>query len=303
MKTPRVIISIPTYNQELNIKQAIDSALMQTYPNIQINVCDDCSKDSTWEICQKYKNNAKVFLYRNETNIGRVKTYQRLFYELGKNAEWIINLDGDDFFIDNDFIRKAMHLILDHPLSNDIVLYHYQYDVFPFRKKTALGKNVFLIDGADYVIRRPLVKSFFHLGAIVRRDMALKTNFYRYQSLNTDALSIQELALKGKVIIDLKEVGHWSLNENSETRKAVSPDELELYKIANQQFLVMLGKNLANNQLDEYHKNLNIINTKEEVISIFKKRQFIKAIKGLIGCPAVLLYFYKEIIKSILNIE
>jgi len=52
---PKVTIMIATYNQERFIGEAIESAMAQDYPNLEIVVCDDCSTDRTYEIAKQDK--------------------------------------------------------------------------------------------------------------------------------------------------------------------------------------------------------------------------------------------------------
>jgi glycosyltransferase involved in cell wall biosynthesis len=47
MAPPRVSIIIPTYNQSKYIVRAIESALSQDYPNLEIIISDDNSPDET----------------------------------------------------------------------------------------------------------------------------------------------------------------------------------------------------------------------------------------------------------------
>lgn len=49
----KVSIIIPVYNGENYIRESINSALNQTYKNIEIVVVNDGSKDNTDEICKK----------------------------------------------------------------------------------------------------------------------------------------------------------------------------------------------------------------------------------------------------------
>ena len=54
-KLPLVSICIPTYNGESYLNQAIESAIQQSYKNIEIIISDDDSKDNTLEIANKYR--------------------------------------------------------------------------------------------------------------------------------------------------------------------------------------------------------------------------------------------------------
>lgn len=54
MYKPRISVVIPVYNGENYLKEAIDSALNQTYENVEVLVVDDGSVDGTREIMNAY---------------------------------------------------------------------------------------------------------------------------------------------------------------------------------------------------------------------------------------------------------
>ena len=54
MYKPRISVVIPVYNGENYLKEAIDSALNQTYENVEVLVVDDGSVDGTREIMDAY---------------------------------------------------------------------------------------------------------------------------------------------------------------------------------------------------------------------------------------------------------
>ncbi|WP_343798869.1 glycosyltransferase family 2 protein [Gaetbulibacter jejuensis] len=60
---PLVSICIPTYNGADYIVQAMDSALAQTYPNLEIVVSDDASIDATLELIASYKTKTSIPIY------------------------------------------------------------------------------------------------------------------------------------------------------------------------------------------------------------------------------------------------
>lgn len=53
MYKPRISVVIPVYNGENYLKEAIDSALNQTYENVEVLVVDDGSVDGTREIYER----------------------------------------------------------------------------------------------------------------------------------------------------------------------------------------------------------------------------------------------------------
>ncbi|MDI6720940.1 MAG: glycosyltransferase family A protein, partial [Candidatus Aenigmarchaeota archaeon] len=66
---PLVSICIPNYNSERFIKQTIKSALSQSYPNIEVIVCDNASTDNSCNIIKSF--GKKIRRYRNKINIGQ----------------------------------------------------------------------------------------------------------------------------------------------------------------------------------------------------------------------------------------
>ena len=52
----KCFIQMRAYNDEKTIKRAIDSVLMQDYPNVELIVLDDGSTDHTGDIVKGYDN-------------------------------------------------------------------------------------------------------------------------------------------------------------------------------------------------------------------------------------------------------
>lgn len=76
--SPKVSILIPVYNRENFIAECIQSALDQTYTDFEVVVVDNASDDGTWEICQQFAaRDPRVRVFRNDTNIGPVRNWQR----------------------------------------------------------------------------------------------------------------------------------------------------------------------------------------------------------------------------------
>ncbi len=102
-KKPLVSFSIPTYNQEKYVEEAIKSAFAQTYQPLEINISDDCSKDGTWDIIRKlvaeYKGPHTVHINRNEVNLGVTANIVKL--SAMSNGDFRTGCAGDDIAFPN----------------------------------------------------------------------------------------------------------------------------------------------------------------------------------------------------------
>jgi len=71
---PPVTLLLVSYNQEDYIDEAIAGAVAQDYPNLEIVISDDASKDATWARINAYLGNYagphRVKLLRNPENLG-----------------------------------------------------------------------------------------------------------------------------------------------------------------------------------------------------------------------------------------
>jgi len=68
---PLVSIGLPTYNGLATIERALQSLTNQTYPAIEIIVCDDASDDSTPNVCREFaKSHPFIRFEENLTNLG-----------------------------------------------------------------------------------------------------------------------------------------------------------------------------------------------------------------------------------------
>lgn len=107
-KTPLVSIVIPVYNGANYIQEAIDSALNQTYKNIEVLVVNDGSKDNTEELIKTYKDKVK-YIYKEN---GGVASALNVAIDNMK-GEYFSWLSHDDLYCP-DKIEKQVNAI-DNP--------------------------------------------------------------------------------------------------------------------------------------------------------------------------------------------
>ena len=90
-----ISIIMAAYNAEKTIEKAINSVLNQTYPNFELLVVNDCSKDRTVELVKSIAaTDGRVRLISNVKNSGVSHTRMHGLEEA--KGSWIAILDSDD---------------------------------------------------------------------------------------------------------------------------------------------------------------------------------------------------------------
>ena len=71
MFTPVISISMPAYNVEKYIGEAIESILAQTFTDWELIIVDDCSKDKTLAIASEYAaKDSRIRIIKRKENSG-----------------------------------------------------------------------------------------------------------------------------------------------------------------------------------------------------------------------------------------
>ncbi len=108
---PLVSVIMPVYNTEKYVAEAIESILNQTYLNVELLICDDGSKDKSYEICANYCDK-RIRVWRNDKNLGNQFTCNFLFEQA--SGEFITIQDSDDFS-DPHRIEKQVNFLISNP--------------------------------------------------------------------------------------------------------------------------------------------------------------------------------------------
>lgn len=121
MTTPLVSILIISYNQENYIEEAILSAVMQNYRNIEIVVSDDASQDNTASIILNYEKKypGKIVPVLNEKNGGITKNSNRGLKVC--RGEFVALMGGDDIFLQDKITKQVQWFLED---SNRVLCGH-----------------------------------------------------------------------------------------------------------------------------------------------------------------------------------
>ncbi|MCX7680010.1 MAG: glycosyltransferase family 2 protein [Spirochaetes bacterium] len=167
---PRVSIAMATYNGEKYLREQLDSLYNQTYKNIEVVVCDDCSHDGTAEILEEYRKRHGLQYYVNQKRVGFVKNFE---YAISRcNGDYIALCDQDDVWLPHK-IERLVEAINGHMLvCSDLYLINGKEEpitdsLFKYTKIKFFADNQF-----DY-----LVHSNFAIGCTMLFRKELKEYF------------------------------------------------------------------------------------------------------------------------------
>jgi GT2 family glycosyltransferase len=109
-RKPVVQLGIVTHNRASILPKAIQSALSQTYPTVEVAVFDDGSHDGTAALKSEFPS---VKWYRSEDARGYIEARNQLMRTA--SADYYISLDDDAWFLTGDEIAVAIDYLEANP--------------------------------------------------------------------------------------------------------------------------------------------------------------------------------------------
>lgn len=105
----KISVIMSAYNAADYIETSVQSLLVQTYADFELIVIDDCSKDATGEILEKFaKNDPRIILIKNDVNEGLTKNLNKAFRH--SNGKYIARMDSDDIARRDRLEKQAKYL-------------------------------------------------------------------------------------------------------------------------------------------------------------------------------------------------
>lgn len=167
---PRISVIMGIYNCASTLQEALDSLYSQTYQDFEIILCDDGSKDNTYELAlenQKQHNN--IVLLKNPHNMGLNQTLNNCLAVA--QGEYIARMDGDDISLPTRF-EKEIQFLEEHPelslVSTAMIMFDEQGDWGQTKMIEFPQRN-------DFIEHSPF---FTHAAVMVKRSVYLEVGGY-----------------------------------------------------------------------------------------------------------------------------
>lgn len=164
-----ISILMGIYNCAETLPEAIDSILNQTYKDWELILCDDGSKDKTYQVAKKYADkDPRIILLQNERNLGLNRTLNKCLAVA--RGEYIARMDGDDI-CDPTRFEKELAVLKTEP---DIAIV--STDMLFFDENGVFGRT----NKKEYPQRTDFVKNppINHAPCLVRKEAYLAVDGY-----------------------------------------------------------------------------------------------------------------------------
>jgi hypothetical protein len=224
---PLLSVGVPVYNGERYLAEALESALGQEYPNVEVLISDNASTDSTPDICRRFESDSRVRYSRTpqttdpKANFGRVLGMAR-----GEYFTWLAH---DDVLTSPSYAATLVETLEANP---DAVLCASALELFrdddPQARSVISYERVAAGDpwpeARKALFRWPPAEWDTLVYGVFRRE-ALQRHFSANPSLR---LPLQRLAFMGRFVIVPSDLRGYRLHQGSLARQLGTKSELGL---------------------------------------------------------------------------
>lgn len=254
---PLVSICLPTYKRTTFIREALDSAVQQTYPHVEIFVNDDTPGDEIRTIVEAYAS-PKIRYQQNVPALGFVPKLNNFLSQA--KGDWMVILCDDDVlappFVERmvDNARRYPEASLLRSRNNRVDLHGQQIQLDPESPELS-SPSRFILD-----LFRPQSQTFWvNLTGFMFRPQQLKelggfTDLYAAR--HADRLAWAQLATLGPVICDEQSLCNIRLHGTSVSSALESgySDAINATRIAEKKIVGILDA-LEKTALDDEQKS------------------------------------------------
>lgn len=200
-----VSILIPCYNHEKYIDSCLKSLIAQSYKNIELLICDDCSRDTSFAKLLAWKpllesRFSRVELYKNEKNQGVCKTLNGLINR--SRGEYIKTLASDDMLRPDaisDYVEFSKLTEFDIVFSNAYIIN--EHDTYPVDESIERRKYYSSIPPRGNRLTSKLIAGNYIQGAslFIRRETFEKFGVFDEQYLYEDWEYLLRVSVSGTI--------------------------------------------------------------------------------------------------------
>ncbi|WP_288222083.1 glycosyltransferase family 2 protein [uncultured Clostridium sp.] len=208
MKDPLISVVIPIYNVEKYLCKCIDSVINQTYKNIEVVLVNDGSPDNCFNICEEYRKLDKRIKVIHKENSGLSDARNKGLENT--TGDYIIFLDSDDYWSDNNALRELVNQI--NEVQADLIIFGYRKYYEDINK---FGKECFKCDRStllnsknqlNYLMKHRCYESS-SWNKVIRREILIDNNI-----LFRKGVLCEDIEWSAKLAMNIKKYDYYQNN-------------------------------------------------------------------------------------------
>lgn len=159
IKAPKISVVIPVYNAKRFIRRTVRSAQNQNMAEFEIVLVNDVSRDNSLQKMEELaKEDHRIKIINNEKNMGTL--YSRCIGALLSKGKYVIPLDNDDMFLNND----VFDVIYDDIEKSEIEIINFRaitlWNINDFFEKKRL--SIWRTHKCNYIMYQPKLGIYGH---------------------------------------------------------------------------------------------------------------------------------------------
>ncbi len=276
---PILSVILPCYNAEAFLQYSIPSILNQSFTNFELLIIDDGSIDDSYKICNCYaEEDNRIKLYRNERNLGVVRTLNRGI-DLS-NGAYIARMDADDISDLQRFEKQLNYLETNKVVS---VIGTRAQAIDLDGKKLNSKSNIYL-EKETIQFSALFTQPLFH-GSVFGKAAVFKENKYGKDSKAEDFELWLRMISKGIEIENLDEtLYYYRINPNSVSQQNERQQKLD-HNLISAEYLEKNYKIRLDQKIVDLMNNrpLGVFEKKDVVLALDNFKLIYKRQKSIIA--------------------
>jgi glycosyltransferase involved in cell wall biosynthesis len=185
---PLVSVITPTYNNDEQLRECIESVLAQSYPAWEYIIADDGSSDRTIAIAQSYAaKDPRIVVHSHSERLGVPGNWNRAFRYMSPESVYTKVVHGDDWLFP-ECIERMVEVAEAHPSAGVVGAYRLDNERVNL---TGLAPDRTLFPGAE-VLRATLLGDLYVFGSptstLIRTELIRERDpFYDESTLHADS--------------------------------------------------------------------------------------------------------------------
>jgi glycosyltransferase involved in cell wall biosynthesis len=197
--SPFVSVVTPVYNGAKYLAECIESVLHQTYPHWEYVIVNNCSKDATLDIAQRYaRQDPRIRVHNNTEFLPVIQNWNHAMRQISPHSKYCKVVHADDWLFP-ECLEKMVQLAEENPSVSLVAAYALRgekvwLDGLPYPSTTVSGREICrrtLMAWGSYVFGSPT--------SILMRadDVRQRWEFYNELNFHADYEVCYELLKNG----------------------------------------------------------------------------------------------------------